>query len=246
MATSVPSSAYRLTKRGPPPGVVHLWRVSLAPPPGREPQALYTLLSPEERARADKFHFELHRRRYVVAHAALREILGRYLDGPPLTEGFSLGRDGKPFLGRASPLRFNLAHSEDQAVVAVTTRREVGVDVEAVREDVEIESVAGQFFSAPECEALLALPEEARRNGFFHIWSQKEAYLKGRGDGVVHGLDHFDVVADPHRPAGLLADRRDPAALECWVLTALDVGPGFRGALAIEAPAGTVVTRQWP
>ena len=100
--------------------------------------------------------------------------------------------------------------------------------------------VAQGAFSTHERAALLGLPPDKRRSGFFHLWSQKEAYLKARGDGTARGLDHFDMEADPRLGARLLADRRDPQAPSRWWLTALDVGPSFRAALAAEAVAPSV------
>jgi 4'-phosphopantetheinyl transferase len=190
----------------------------------------------------------VHRLRFIAAHAGLRSILGRYLEGRSCTEPFAVLAEGKPVLATAPSLRFNLAHSLDLATVVVASDRDVGVDLEAISAEVEIESVAGHFFSPGECGALFALAPAARLEGFFHIWSQKEAYLKGRGDGVVHGLDHFDVIADPRLPEALLADRRNPGAVDRWTLLTLDVAPGFRGALALERTGSAPIVKrfEWP
>lgn len=225
-------------------GEVHLWRVDLAPPPDRV-DALRGLLSDEERARADRFYFEIDRGRYVVAHAALRTLVARYLNRPEFTSEFLVGAHGKPFLPGGGALRFNLAHSRELGLIALALDREIGVDLEAVDAVTEIEEVAGHFFSPPECRALRRLAAARRREGFFHVWSQKEAYLKGRGDGVTLGLDHFDVAADPAQGAGLLEDRRDPGATSRWRLIGLEPGAGFRGALAVEGGAPVLRRFEW-
>jgi 4'-phosphopantetheinyl transferase len=226
------------------PGAIHVWRVALDPPAGTLPD-LETLLSDDERERAGRFYFEVDRGRYIVAHAALRDLLARYQHTSGYRTPFETGPYGKPALSAAAPLRFNLAHSGSLALVSLAMGTEVGVDLEALDPRTEIEGVASRFFSPTECRALLALRSEHRLAGFFHIWSQKEAYLKGRGDGVTLGLDHFDVTADPSLGAALLADRRDPDAARRWKLVALDAGEGFRAALAVEGAAPVVQRFEW-
>lgn len=223
---------------------VHVWRIPLEPPSG-DPAGLRFLLSEDERSRADRFHFEIDRTRFIVAHAALRTLLARYLDTADFLDPFHVGPNGKPAIAPGASLRFNLAHSRDLALVGLATGREIGVDLEAVDQRVEIEDVARRFFSAEECRGLLRLGQERRLEGFFHVWSQKEAYLKARGDGVAFGLDHFDVAPDPSRPAALMADRREPRARGQWTLLSLDPGAGFRGAVAVEGAEPTVRRFGW-
>ena len=188
------------------------------------------LLTADERDRVERFHFDIHRHRYAAAHAITRLILGRYL-GKPMRAPFVAGPQGKPGLP-GEPLQFNLSHSENTGMLGVTRQMAIGVDVEAIKPDVEARSLAAQFFSARERDDLFALPEGRIQDGFFHLWTQKEAYLKGRGDGVVYGLDHFDTEANPDRPAGLHLDRRDPLAAKQWHLTTLEAPAGYRAAVA--------------
>ena len=240
-------SSWRLPRSttGLPPGEVHVWRIALDPPAETLP-GLKALLSDDERDRAGRFYFEGDRARYVVAHAALRALLARYQNVSEYRNPFQVGPNGKPSLAAGAPLRFNLAHSRGVALVALAIGREVGVDLEALDPRTEIEAVAARFFSPPECRALLALSPELQRAGFFHVWSQKEAYLKGRGDGVARGLAHFDVTADPTAGAELLVDRRDPEAHLRWRLLSLDPGEGFRGAVAAEGTTPVLRRFEWP
>jgi 4'-phosphopantetheinyl transferase len=223
---------------------VHVWRIPLDPLSSNA-AGLRPRLSEEERSRADRFHFEIDRNRFIVAHAALRTLLARYLDTTGFLEPFHVGPNGKPAIAPGASLRFNLAHSRDLALVGLAAGREIGVDLEAVDERVEIEDLARRFFSPQECRGLLQLGPERRVEGFFHVWSQKEAYLKARGDGVAFGLDHFDVAPDPARPAALMADRREPKARGRWTLLSLDPGPGFRGAVAVEGAEPVVRRFGW-
>jgi 4'-phosphopantetheinyl transferase len=225
-----------------PPGEVHVWRVPLDAPAGAL-SPLGEALHEEERDRAARFHFEKDRGRYIVAHHALRSLLARYRSAERCGERFVLGPAGKPGVGGGP--HFNLSHSRALGLVALSADRDVGVDVEAVDGKTEIDALAERFFSPGERAALLGLDPALRREGFYHIWCQKEAYLKARGDGVTQGLDHFDVVADPREGAGLLADRKDPPAPGRWSLLAVDPGTGFRGAVAVAGGAPVLRCFEW-
>ena len=214
----------------------HVWRVALDQPPSRVAE-LRTLLSADERQRAERFAFPHLARRFAVGRGALRTILGRYLGRAPAEIRFRYGPRGKPALVETpnAPLRFNLSHSHELAVCVVTRGREVGVDVEWVeRSSVECDRIAAAFFSPAERAALGVLPESARTAAFFDCWTRKEAYLKARGDGLAIPLDAFDVSLAPGAPAALLAGRGPAADVGRWRLQALDAGPGYRAALAVE------------
>ncbi|HEX7980348.1 MAG TPA: 4'-phosphopantetheinyl transferase superfamily protein [Gemmatimonadaceae bacterium] len=236
-------------RQTPPPSLtgdaVHVWRVSLGSAAAAE--KLWPLLSDDEQTRARRFFQERHRRRYIIAHGALRQILASYLDRAAESIAFMCGANGKPSIIESSAyarrLEFNLSHSGDLALVAVAWDRPIGVDLEEWERDMNHLELAERFFSPVEREALRALapsPDDLVR-GFFAAWSRKEAYLKATGHGVTRGLHHFDVTLTPHEPARLVADRRDEGALERWRMVALPPAPEFSGALVVAAPLDEVL-----
>lgn len=212
---------------------VHVWRVTPLTRPAGEVAALRPLLSEDEAARADRFRFEHHRGHFVVARAALRRILGRYLGQPARLLRFGYNEYGKPTLPHP-PLRFNLSHAGEVALLAVTSGREVGVDVEAVRDDIEGDQLAERFFSPGEVETLMSLPEGLRPRAFFDCWTRKEAFIKALGSGLSHPLDAFDVSLAPGEPAALLRTRTDPLEAARWTLRELEPGEGYAAAVAVE------------
>lgn len=226
-------------------GAVHVWRVRLDSSTAAD--ALFPVLSADEQARARRFFQERHRRRYTVAHGALRQILAAYLDQPAESIAFSTGPHGKPSLVESGTpthrLEFNLSHSGDLALVAVAWDRPVGVDLEEWERDMNHLEIAERFFSPAERDTLrtLAASTDDLVRGFFAAWSRKEAYLKASGHGVTRGLHHFDVTLAPHEPARLLADRKDEDALERWRMVALPPAPEFSGALVVAAPLDEVL-----
>jgi 4'-phosphopantetheinyl transferase len=225
------------------PDECHVWRVFLDTPPAVVAR-LRALLSADERARAARFVFESHRRRFVVAHGGLREILSGYVGVAPASLTFTSGPSGKPALVEPRTcLRFNLSHSGGLALVAVTLGREVGVDLEAHRPLPELDALAESCFSLVERRALAAVPEAQRLESFFDGWARKEAFLKLLGDGLARPLDSFDVTLTPGEPARLLRVAGDSTA--AWTLHAVPVGPGHGGALAIEGPPVVIRLQDW-
>jgi 4'-phosphopantetheinyl transferase len=214
---------------------VHVWRAALDQPRERLDR-LRGALAPDERERASRFHFERDRRRFAAARGLLREILSRYAGLPADALRFGYTSYGKPHLAEewGGGVRFNVSHSGELMLCAVGRGREVGVDIEQVRADVEHEEIAGRFFSEREVAALRALPVGLRREAFFLCWTRKEAYIKGIGEGLSLPLDSFDVSLAPGEPASLLAVRGDGRAAARWTLRALEPGPGYHAALVAE------------
>ena len=107
---------------------------------------------------------------------------------------------GKPELVRTSreeTLNFNLSHSHEAALVAVTLRRQIGVDIEYIKREFEWEEVAARFFAPGEVAGLRALPQEQQRRAFFTCWTRKEAYIKAKGGGLSIPLQEFEVSVSP-------------------------------------------------
>ena len=191
----------------------------------------------EERERASRFHFEKHRRRFIVGRGVLRLLLGRYLRIAPEEVRFAYGPYGKPSLGGehgGNRLRFNASHSHELAVYGFVHEQEIGVDVEYVKDDFQSEEIAVRFFSAQEVQTLTALPKYERHAAFFRCWTRKEAYIKAIGSGLSHPLDQFDVTLTADEPAALVRDAQDAEAAGRWEMFNLEFTERYAGALIVE------------
>jgi 4'-phosphopantetheinyl transferase len=229
------------------PDEVHVWWIPLDLSAPRL-DALDGILSPDERARADRFHFRRDRDRFVVGRASLREILGGYLERDPVSLAFSQGPWGKPALSLRSEsedLDFNLAHSDGLGALAVSRGRALGVDVEAVRRDFELEEIAERFFSSSEVAVFRGLPPGQRAEAFFACWTRKEAYIKARGEGLSIPLDKFSVAFAPGETPALLECELDSNEVRRWCFEDLRPGPGFAGALAVEGTGWRLHCSEW-
>lgn len=208
----------------------HIWRVQLT---GRD---WLDCLSNEERGRASRFKFDEDRDRYIASHSSLRQILGRYLGLAPERLMFARGGYGKPWLEDHPEFKFNLSHAGNLALIAVTTGREVGVDVEVVSDSLDFMPLAKRFFSEAEFRELSLLAEEERRLGFHRGWTKKEAFVKAVGEGLSLPLKDFDVALPPSHQA-LNETRPDPALASRWTVRDLDPGSGYAAAIAFEGEA---------
>jgi 4'-phosphopantetheinyl transferase len=146
----------------------------------------------------------------------------------------------------ARTLRFNLAHCQGLALYAIAWGREVGVDLEYIRENLADQRIAERFFSPAEVETLRSLPEGVQREAFFHCWTRKEAFVKARGEGLSFPLDQFDVSLAPGEPAALLRTLGDPEEAARWSLRELFPGPGFVAAVAAAGHSWRLSAWQWP
>jgi len=206
------------------------------------------ILSQDERMRAARFHFERDRRRFIIGRGTLRMLLSLYLDMEPDQLKFHYGTYGKPYLDQAgdSAIKFNLAHSQELAVYAVTLGREIGIDVEYIKHIPEMEDIAARFFSKRENAVLKSLPTDQKQDAFYNCWTRKEAYIKAIGEGLSHPLDQFDVSLTPGEPARLLRVEGDMEEVSRWQLKALTPAPGYVAALAVEGHGWRLQSWQWP
>lgn len=216
-----------------PAGEVHVWLADLNQ---FASESLRPLLSPDELTRADSFYFAEDRNHFIVARGLLRKLLASYLGADADKLSFNYAEKGKPSLveGADAWLTFNLAHSRDLALFAFSREREIGVDLEFIRNDVAEDELAERFFSESEVQTLRALPHGQQRQGFFNCWTRKEAYIKARGAGLSMSLAEFAVSLVPGDEAALLHNRAEPAELKRWAMKVVDVPAGYAGALVAE------------
>jgi 4'-phosphopantetheinyl transferase len=174
------------------PNTIHSWRVFL-PEFYERKHELEKLLSLSELSRANRFIFDIHRDRFIIARAILRKILSLYMEITPEDIVFEYGDHGKPYLHKnINNIQFNVSHSDDWAVYAISKEAEIGIDVEKIQNPYE-ENIAKRFFSDQENNELLQLPFSLRMQAFYRIWVKKEAVIKLLGKGLYIPLSVFTV-----------------------------------------------------
>ncbi len=227
-----------------PEDEVHLWYLL---PDEIEDARLFTayeaLLSPEERARRDRYRFEHSRREMVFTRALVRTTLSLYAPVSPAAWTFRQNEYGRPEIDLdihpgLPPLRFNLSNTRGLIACVITLDREVGVDVEDTTRPGETVSIADSFFSSTEVRALRALPEQQRRARFFDYWTLKEAYIKARGMGLALPLDQFSFLLDEAPPIRIAFDPKladDPSS---WQFEQFSLSPDHKTSAAVRRGPG--------
>jgi 4'-phosphopantetheinyl transferase len=188
------------------------------------------MLSESERVQQKRFHFEKHRHQYLITRALVRSVLSRYDDSlKPSQWEFSKNNYGKPSISNAAlknPVQFNLSHTDELIVMAVTKEKQIGVDVEYLPRLGKTLDIANHFFSPSEASQLLALPVEQQRNRFFDLWTLKEAYIKACGMGLSIPLDHFSFSFSPQGKIHIefIPERNDrPELWQFWQVQPSDI-----------------------
>ena len=249
----LPESAGWSVARTPPqlrPGEVHVWRFKLEPETETELEAYRRLLNEEETRRTDRFYFQRDRQKFAVGRAILRTILSLYLNQAPQTLQFEYGPQGKPFLApgcQPGPdrLEFNLSHSYDLALLALTLNRPVGVDLEFVKEDRNVSTLTGQVFTVEERLAFIKIPAALQKEAFYNAWTRKEAYLKACGSGFSFGLDQLEVSFDPSETARILRIKGEAELANGWSVAAIQPGPEYKAAVVVEGGPPALTLWDW-
>jgi 4'-phosphopantetheinyl transferase len=221
------------------PSEVHLWRADLDQPSSVLAQ-LSESLSETETARARRFVFAKDSDRYSVAQGILRQILGRYLQLPARDIQFTIGLRGKPALRDDPSLCFNMAHSNNLVIYAISRNRQLGVDVENQRREFAKQDIVQHYFSEAERSEFLSLPADLQLPAFYLAWTRKEAYIKARGEGLYADLKSFDVSLTPEKVFTL---RSEDAAR--WGLYSFCPQPDFVAALVVEGKDFSVRHWEW-
>jgi 4'-phosphopantetheinyl transferase len=214
---------------------VHVWTVDLDLPAERV-GALGGVLSEDELLRAAAFKVEHGRRAFVVTRAALRTLLGDYLDKDPAALRLAVNTNGKPRLDPPSLLQFNVSHSGSAAMIAIARETDVGIDVEQIKERDRRDRIAERVFTLREREAID--DDEA----FYRHWVAKEAFVKATGRGIA-SVRSFEVLLDAPGGARLVHVGGDPAEAARWTLTPVDAPAGYAGALVTRGEVTTVKQR---
>lgn len=225
------------------PGEVHVWYADPFSRPDGDPRLL-ALLSDEEKARLSKRSLENPRREYLMTRAMLRHTLARYVDAEPLAFRFIQGEHGKPSVAApALPFHFNLTHCHGLIALALSRTQELGIDAEPLTRRAPLD-IVDRFFAPPEAGPLWALPDEARSDRFFLLWTLKEAYLKACARGLSVPLSSFWLDLTSPAPRYRFAPElgEDEAR---WQAFAWRPTPSHQLALALPGKMPPLLRERW-
>lgn len=212
-------------------GECHLYRLRIGEGDPRG-DACMQVLDPQEKARADRASNALHRSRRILARGMLRQLLGGYLNQSPKSIRIFYNEQGKPLV--SAPIMFNLSHAHDTILFAFAQEGiQVGVDVEYAHRSHNLLRIASRYFSEEEYSYLVHLPPGEMEACFYHIWTQKEAFVKAHGQGISYGLPSFTVNGNPEDGAGLVCVDEHVKEAGEWSLKSFTPFEGMAAAVAI-------------
>lgn len=188
-----------------------------------------TLLNESEHKRANSYYQQKDRERFIVSRVALRQLLGKYLSQAPQDIVFAIGNNKKPFVHNAKPIHYNVSHSGDQILIAISDR-EVGIDVEHTPTDFDYEEIIPTCFSALEADHIRSSNDP--RHTFYLLWTRKEALLKATAKGVDDDLISIPSLDGAHEVGFTHVD---------WAVRSFVIGDGYVGSVGYLNSRVTIV-----
>ena len=235
-STNLPIAAAESTS----PQGMDVWLLDLTAITSADSENYSGLLSADELARAQQFKKNQHH--FLATRALLRKTLARYTRITPKQLQFSRALHGKPFLtDTPTPLYFNLSHSGSFAALVVSSRGEVGVDIETARKRSYLKIVE-RFFHKDEVTQLYNCDETEREKLFYRMWTLKEAFFKATGMGISQGLDKVCFYLDDNNIAVQFSDELHVQKND-WQFHQELVAPSTMAAIALHA--GDVIKPHW-
>lgn len=216
---------------------VHLWCIHCASVDAFEISTAKPL-SDKEVIRARRFKNIQHGKWWALVHTAVREILSKYTPQSAMEIEFDLGQYGKPVFKNLSvrPLHFSLSHSGENALLAITCFSPLGVDIEKMSNIPDMDSMVRRFFSRKEQDDFWQLHQTKRIQGFYDIWTRKEALIKANGLGLTAPLEAFDVPVNRFSNWATPVLRAPLQQSGSYLLMHLDPALGYTGALCLNFP----------
>ncbi len=205
---------------------IHVWLVNLKTISDSIP-TMYSLLSFDEINKANEFKAEQHKVNYILTRGSLRKILTLYLQVEAEEIKFLYNEYGKPYLDSnyiENSLYFNLSHSDDLAIFAISKTNNLGIDLEKIKSIDDYLNIAQENFSQQEVADLMSYTKDEQLAAFYRCWTRKEAFIKAIGDGLSYPLNQFTVSLKT----------KELGLIQCWSIHSLIPIPGFESALAFD------------
>jgi 4'-phosphopantetheinyl transferase len=163
-------------------------------------------LSEDESERAARLKVEEKKKQFVIVRGVLRKLLSNSLSKSSKAIKFSYGEHKKPAIEEKynnKSVEFNISHSGNYALIAMTLTNKVGVDIEKINREINYQSLSNRFFSRKEKQELTRLNKDEQLDAFYRAWVRKESFIKATGKGIAYGLDQFSVSLEERKISGI-------------------------------------------
>lgn len=211
---------------------IHIWKIDTNQANVNLDTLYNNILSSNERERVDRLRSENDKKRFIISRGQLRKSLSSYLKVSPSNITFSYNKYGKPSIRSEHNLeniKFNVSHSKNLVVYAITQNREVGIDLEYIRGVSHADKIVRRYFGEEESEFYYSQPENEKELAFFTLWTRKEAYSKARGMGIGLPGKKFDLNL-----TGSIQSNSRKNIDSDWSLIDIEINSDYFAALAAE------------
>lgn len=188
---------------------------------------LAIFLNSTELNRAERFYKEIDKNRFLMYRAILKFILAAHtkLDVKNIFLNYDFNK--KPYLASQPWLYFNISHSEDYAVIAIS-RKKVGIDIEYMSEDFKFTNLLPDIFE--DNEILTIQNTVNKKHAFYTSWTRKEAFVKALGKGIDEDFKYIPSLDGEHNIDSTLIKNT-----ENWQVVSFDLADDYLGAVAFES-----------
>ncbi len=201
-------------------------------------------LSDDEINKINRFIFEKDRITHTISKGTLRYIMSGYLNLKPEEIIFNQNEYGKPFISEdqnPEKIQFNLSHSGDMIIYAISKGRNIGIDIQEIKDSDSVTDIVDHYFSETEKAAFRSLPDEQKLKGFHSCWARKEAYIKALGLGLSYPLNSFSVPVTPVYTSAVIYDDSGTA----YSVTDIIISPGYTAAVAVKGSDAELQYFEW-
>ena len=167
------------------PHAIHIFKLEIDQYSDQTGDKLFSVLSPAEQIKSNRFLKKTDQIRYATTRHALRVILSKFTGIPPELIEFHKTGNKKPAI---NGVEFNVSHSGNISLIGVSTSA-LGIDVEYVNPDFDFSTLINTCFNVEE-QLHIKLPED-----FYLLWTRKEALLKNTGEGLSNELYEVTCMA---------------------------------------------------
>lgn len=212
---------------------VHLWLADLRDwLPNRD--NFLDILSQDEIQRQERYKIAAKQDQFITSRGLLRQLLAGYLEGNPADIQLTTNQAGKPSLPDGS-LQFNLSHSGDWLLYGIVRSGQIGVDIQEIYPISHLDTLKRNYFSNLENAYLDSLSPSKRLQEFFRVWTAKEAYLKGCGEGFTASPRSVDLLPRSDGSLSFTLGGTPPADKDIpWTIQGLDLPDNYLGAVAVQ------------
>ena len=207
---------------------VHLWGLTGSVCNVQKNYSDY-FLDDDEQSRAMKFRFRKDHDLYVIGRHFTKIMLAYYTDCTPDSVKITEGSFGKPSC--EMNLFFNISHSGDHLLLGFSNL-DIGVDIERIDPSVDIKRIGKRHFSKIEFQKMMSCAEDERVKSFFEIWTKKEAFIKGIGEGLSVPLKDFNVTSPNGKVLWELSPEKNYGN---WYVHDIESNQGFKSAFATQS-----------